>query len=395
MRMNIKSSRETPEPSTIDFYKVENVSDRWAIGFTQEGDKEPTVWFLDKKYPFEESHGITFQNTGACYYVSTIANHEGMLDLWGDIPAWKVPADVMDIVRPICEEEYSIWKTNETDILQSRKISSSQKRFENVVEGTQYDDYHIDTNGQAILDVEYIIDSIESRGNQAVLTIQCSDGTNYHTYVPLEDWKEFKDLKNNSGVAITDVWITEVEGGSYVHNSCKPIKSARFLVEDENGEIIGEADTYEEAETLGGAKIVDSESQDNQEEGLFQSRKITSANNYGWIVDSSDAMKAYDMWVDYVGKESAVEDLARALSSDDLEENLEWICQQRGFAEDIEDVQNPWDKYEIAKEYIGYEELSDDLSQAVGYDELAECMAYIFRMNDFQEWNGESEEDYE
>ncbi len=41
--------------------------------------------------------------------------------------------------------------------------------------------------------------------------------------------------------------------------SSKKVMSARFIVEDENGEVIGSADTYEEAETMGGARIIDGE----------------------------------------------------------------------------------------------------------------------------------------
>ena len=103
-------------------------------------------------------------------------------------------------------------------IVSSRRITSSQKGFENVAENTQYDDYHIDTRGMGILDVENIIEDIESRGNQAVLTVQCSDGSVQHTYFTPDSWREYKDAKNNSRAAITDVWITEVNGGSYAIN---------------------------------------------------------------------------------------------------------------------------------------------------------------------------------
>ena len=107
----------------------------------------------------------------------------------------------------------------------SRKISSSQKGFENVAEGTKYDDYHIDTNGMGILSVENIIEEIEGRGNQAVLTVQTSDGSTNHSQFGSKDWKEYKDSVNDAGNAITDVWVTEVEGSSYVRNSRRPIKS--------------------------------------------------------------------------------------------------------------------------------------------------------------------------
>ena len=117
------------------------------------------------------------------------------------------------------------------NIFNSRKINSSQKGFENVAEGTKYDDYHIDTTGMGILDVEHIINEIEGRGNQAVLTVKTSDGATQHTQFNAKDWKAYKDAVNGvdefsrnsrtKGAAITDVWVTEVEGGSYVRNSCQ------------------------------------------------------------------------------------------------------------------------------------------------------------------------------
>ena len=469
----------------------------------------------------------------------------------------QLPEDMFIQVRDAKGTTYCTYPDN----IQSshRKINSSQKGFENVVEGTVYDDYHIDTTGQGILDVEHIINEIEGRGNQAVLTVQTSDGRVAHTQFNAKDWKEYKDAVNGvddfsrnsgtKGAAITDVWVTEVEGGSYVRNSRRPIKSAlqtevvenfpeymvyyavygepggditdediqsfeewrerngygwcygfaddnvegsfdshpafglpcdtipvvfkkitssrkpiksskvsdiadekmisfedvysvfeqygyedykgeakkflnsdikdvqdkfdemaelkvmfdledwsdneitsaRFLVEDENGEVIGEADTYEEAESLGGTIIVDSESQEmgGQEDmnGVFQSREIKSAVDFGWEVRTSDAMKALDLFIEYAGEEEALESLARALSTDDLKENLEWIAQQWGFAEEIEDLDNAWDKYETCKELMGTTELLNNLSQAIGYDELAADMAFIFRMNDFREWD--------
>ena len=121
--------------------------------------------------------------------------------------------------------EDMIWKAKDAlerkGIHSSRQIKSSQKGFENVAEGTRYDDYYIDTRGMGILDVENIIDAIESRGNQAVLTVQSSDGSVQHTYFTSKSWKDYKDTKNAQGVAVTDVWVTEVKGGSYVRNSHK------------------------------------------------------------------------------------------------------------------------------------------------------------------------------
>lgn len=120
---------------------------------------------------------------------------------------------------------------------------------------------------------------------------------------------------------------------------------------------------------------------------IKSSKKITSANNYGWEVDSSDAHKALGMWIEQVGEDSALEDVAKALSTDDLDENIEWVAQQWGFGEELDEIEDAWDKYEYAKDIMGAEELLTNLTQAIGYDELAECMAFIFRMNDFREWD--------
>lgn len=117
----------------------------------------------------------------------------------------------------------------------SRKpVKSSQKGFHNVAEGTKYDDYHVDTTGMGILDVEYAIEAIEDRGNQAVLTVQTNDGAVQHTYFTLNDWKKYKDAKNANGTAVTDVWITEVNPTyTKITNSRKPIKSATgYSIED-------------------------------------------------------------------------------------------------------------------------------------------------------------------
>jgi len=360
--------------------------------------------------------------------------------------------------------EDMIWKAKDAlerkGIHSSRQIKSSQKGMENVAEGTRYDDYYIDTRGMGILDVENIIEEIEGRGNQAVLTVQTSDGSTNHSQFGSKDWKEYKDSVNDAGNAITDVWVTEVEGGSYVRNSrrlvkssvrwsnddyivetfeeygngefyvsdkdtdgkrfCKKfwsekdavewaknnplkkvnssrqIKSARYIATDpESGEVLGSADTYEEAVNEWGedVTIIDSEAAEGQEDmELFQSRKITSAVDGGWEVRSSDVPEALDLFVEYFGEEDALEEIAKAMGDDVLQENIEWIAQQWGFGEEIEGL-DVWEQYETAKEYMGVSELFNNLTQAAGYDELAADLAFIFRMNDFREWDKYDNED--
>jgi hypothetical protein len=69
-------------------------------------------------------------------------------------------------------------------------------------------------------------------------------------------------------------------------------------------------------------------------------RPITAANNYGWVVESWEAQSAYD----------------------------------------------------LACEYFGEEDINQQIVQAMSSDELAECLAFIFRMNDFREWDQYKEE---
>ena len=126
---------------------------------------------------------------------------------------------------------------------------------------------------------------------------------------------------------------------------------------------------------------------------IHNSRVIKSAENYGWVVESSDVPKALNMWTDYVGEDNALEDIAKAMSDDTLNENIEWVARQWGFGEDIEDLDTAWEKYELAKEVMGVHDLFENLTQAAGYDELAEDLAFIFRQNDFRQWDEENEND--
>jgi hypothetical protein len=115
-------------------------------------------------------------------------------------------------------------------------------------------------------------------------------------------------------------------------------------------------------------------------------KPIKSAVDGGWRVDSSDVPEALDLFVEYVGEETALEEIARAMGTDVLEDNIDYVAQQWGIAEDIEGL-DAWDAYEKAKEIMGISELFTNLTQAAGYDELAEDLAFIFRMYDFREWD--------
>ena len=58
----------------------------------------------------------------------------------------------------------------------------------------------------------------------------------------------------------------------------------------------------------------------------------------------------------------------------------------------VEDYE-AWDAYEFACDYFGEDELNRQIVQALGRSELAACLAFIFRMNDFREWEEGNRED--
>ena len=129
----------------------------------------------------------------------------------------------------------------------------------------------------------------------------------------------------------------------------------------------------------------------DDETPVKSSRKpIKSAVDGGWEVTSSDAPKALNMWVEYVGEDNALEDLAQATGDDNLKEDIEWIARQFGVAEELEQYDSVWDKHNELKELIGTHEYFENLHRAMGYDELAACLAFIFRMNDFQQWDDQN-----
>lgn len=200
--------------------------------------------------------------------------------------------------------------------------------------------------------------------------------------------------------------------GADITCSCKPIKSSfnyydgfeddvRFFAErySDNDDIVemvaGDiendhpTESPEEFESL--MRAVHEEL---KRQGYFKqpwqvnsSRQIKSAVDGGWEVRSSDVPEALDLFVEHYGEETALEEIARTMSTDTLLENIEWVARQWGFGEDLESVEGTWNKYEYAKEVMSVKELFNNLTQAAGYDELAEDLAFIFRQYDFREWD--------
>lgn len=62
-------------------------------------------------------------------------------------------------------------------------------------------------------------------------------------------------------------------------------------------------------------------------------RPIKSAESYGWVVDESEAWEAYEFACDYLGKETVDEEIIRGLSTDELAESLAYMFRMYEFNE--------------------------------------------------------------
>lgn len=76
-------------------------------------------------------------------------------------------------------------------------------------------------------------------------------------------------------------------------------------------------------------------------------RKLHEGESYGWVVDESDAFDAYNFACEYFGKENLDEQIVECLSADELSDCLAFIFRMNEFRE--------WDNYKN-----GYEDDEDD-----------------------------------
>lgn len=62
-------------------------------------------------------------------------------------------------------------------------------------------------------------------------------------------------------------------------------------------------------------------------------RAINEAENYGWVVDESEVQEAYEMAVEYMGKEYIDDAIVQSLSDTELAESLAFIFRNTDFEE--------------------------------------------------------------
>ena len=71
-------------------------------------------------------------------------------------------------------------------------------------------------------------------------------------------------------------------------------------------------------------------------------RVMNEADNYGWVVEESEAQEAYDLAVEHFGEEELNKEIVGGLSSNELAESLAYIFRMYDFTE--------WDDYKASKE---------------------------------------------
>lgn len=119
----------------------------------------------------------------------------------------------------------------------------------------------------------------------------------------------------------------------------------------------------------------------------YTKKPVTAAESYGWVVESWDAQEAYEFACEYFGKENLDDQIVTSMSSDELAESLAFIFRMNDFREwdeykgnnDDDDDEKDWDEYDFVLNdaEVGF----DDFDEEVEYyqehkDELSEDDLY-------------------
>ena len=75
-----------------------------------------------------------------------------------------------------------------------------------------------------------------------------------------------------------------------------------------------------------------------------KSKNVKSGESYGWYVDSSEAWDKLQLWIDTVGAEAALDDIAHAMGTDELSECLAFIFRNNDFKEGCSDYEEEVDE---------------------------------------------------
>lgn len=88
------------------------------------------------------------------------------------------------------------------------------------------------------------------------------------------------------------------------------------------------------------------------ESTIVEEKPVKAGESYGWYVDPSEAWDKLQLWVDAVGAEQALDDIAKAMGTDELSECLAFIFRNNDFRESLSEEE--YDE-ETDEDYIGNE----------------------------------------
>lgn len=71
----------------------------------------------------------------------------------------------------------------------------------------------------------------------------------------------------------------------------------------------------------------------NNNSTIKSNKSVMAGESYGWVVDANEAQEAYDFACEYFGKEELDADIVSCLSSDELADNLAYIFRMNDFEE--------------------------------------------------------------
>ena len=131
--------------------------------------------------------------------------------------------------------------------------------------------------------------------------------------------------------------LEEMENNAKKNNEVKS-SYAPFITID--------ATTTDEVKVVAGEKVVGT---CKTIQAAFEELEKTAGESYGWYVDPREAQEKLDLWIEAVGAEKALDDLRYALDTDELSECLAFIFRNNDFKQGCSDTDEDSD-VESAKE---------------------------------------------
>ena len=86
---------------------------------------------------------------------------------------------------------------------------------------------------------------------------------------------------------------------------------------------------------------------------IVEEKPVKAGESYGWYVDPNEAWDKLQLWVDAVGAEQALNDIAGAMGTDELSECLAFIFRNNDFREGLSEEDEETE--ETDEDYIGNE----------------------------------------